>query len=80
MGDFYVNLNNMKKVYCTKDDSGHWYVIPYEMKKEFSELRDKIESMEYSEECQGFIDIFHQKFNQYATGGDLNNIQLYAEI
>lgn len=61
----------MKKVHAIKDDDGHWYVIPAEMIEEFHRLLDGGESTE---------DEFIEKFSDYMTGGDLNLVQLYAEI
>jgi hypothetical protein len=62
----------MKKVYATKDDDGHWYVIPFEMKDEFH----------YDLDGLGDDNIYEweDKYSQYMTGGDLNLVQLYAEI
>lgn len=58
------------KVTATQDNDGHWYVIPSHMSELFDELNED-ESKE---------DDFCDKFDMYATGGCLNNIQLYAEI
>jgi hypothetical protein len=65
-------------VYATKDDSGHWYVIPVNMKEEFDKLLEKSTSNKEGWETAEtqFIDTF----SQYMTGGDLNNAQLYAKI
>jgi hypothetical protein len=62
----------MKKVYATKDDDGHWYVIPFEMKDEFMSDLDGLSDDNIYE--------WEDKYSQYMTGGDLNLIQLYAEI
>lgn len=62
----------MKKVYAVTDQDGHWYVIPFEMKDDF-----------FKEEENGHIDeyeSFIEKYSDYRTGGDLNLIQLYADI
>lgn len=61
----------MKKVHATKDNDGHWYVIPVELVEEFDRLLEGGESTE---------DEFIDKFSDYMTGGDLNLVQLYAEI
>ncbi|NET30693.1 MAG: hypothetical protein F6K19_01650 [Cyanothece sp. SIO1E1] len=58
------------KVVATKDESGHWYVIPKELDEEFEELA-------FDEEKE---DEFIDKFSKYSTGGDLNLVQLYANI
>jgi hypothetical protein len=62
----------MKKVFAVQDESGHWYIIPFEFKDEF--FRD--EEMEK----EGDFSYFEDKYSRYMTGGDLNLIQLYAEI
>jgi hypothetical protein len=61
----------LKKVHATKDNDDHWYVIPVELIEEFDKLLDGGESTE---------DEFIEKFSDYMTGGDLNLVQLYAEI
>lgn len=63
----------LKRVYVTKDDDGHNYVIPYELKEDFEELKEKAYRDDDFEE-------FIEKFGQYATGGDINLIELYARI
>lgn len=62
----------MKAVKATQDESGHWYVIPNELYDEF--IQD--------EQNEDMIDNgwFDDKWGKYRTGGDLNLIQLYAEI
>lgn len=62
----------LKRVKAVQDDSCHWYVIPIDMAEEFSKDLEN-EAMADSGE-------FDDKYGQYGTGGDLNNIQLYAEI
>jgi hypothetical protein len=64
-------MSNLQKVRAIKDDSGHWYVIPMELTVEFHNLLNGGERTE---------DEFIEKFSKYMTGGDLNNIQLYAEL
>lgn len=65
---------NLKKVIVAKDNDGHWYVIPLELKGEFFTLLELSETNYHAED--NFID----KFGHYMTGGDLNLVQLYAEI
>lgn len=60
----------MRKVVAVQDDSSHWYVIP-------KELEDKFYYLSQDEDLEDDFDII---FNQYRTGGNLNNVQLYAEI
>lgn len=62
----------MKKVYVVQDQDSHWYVVPAELKDDFF----KDEENGATDEWQYFI----EKYSQYMTGGDLNNVQLYAEI
>jgi hypothetical protein len=64
-------MENLQKVKAIKDDDGHWYIIPSEMEVEFHNLLNGGEDKE---------DEFIEKFNRYRAGGDLNNVQLYAEI
>lgn len=65
----------LKKVAAVQDDSGHWYVIPADMKEEFHQLLEKVTDEDYDAQ-----DAFNEKFSGYRTGGDLNLVQLYAEI
>lgn len=64
-------MSNLKRVLALKDDSGHWYVIPAKMREEFFSLLEGGEKTE---------DDFIEKFSDYMTGGDLNLVELYAEI
>ena len=62
----------MEKVYAVQDQDCHWYVIPYELKDDF-----------FKDEENGHVDeyeSFNEKYSQYMTGGDLNLVQLYADI
>lgn len=68
-------MSNLQKVVAIQDDSSHWYVIPAEMRKEFRRL-EELASNDNDDALNEFI----EKFNKYRTGGDLNNIQLYAKI
>jgi hypothetical protein len=75
VGDYKENktvpeMNNLIQVYCTQDESGHWYVIPYYLKDEFNKLCCDDEKE----------DEFIALFSQYMTGGDLNLKPLYAEL
>ncbi len=62
----------LQPVFATKDDDGHWYVIPKDQMLLFCKLLDEGLNDEWEE--------FNERFGQYRTGGDLNLIQLYAEI
>ena len=59
-------------VKAVKDDSGHWYIIPNDLYDRF--IRDC--------EDQNMIDTgeFDDAYGQYRTGGDLNLVQLFAEL
>lgn len=62
----------LQKVKAVKDDCGHWYVIPEELFEQFR-WDDNNDEMSYS-------GLFDDKYGQYRTGGDLNLVQLFAEI
>lgn len=63
---------NLKKIKAIKDESGHWHVLPNELLEDFRK----------DEQDEDFVDSgkFDEKYGSYMTGGDLNLIQLYAEI
>jgi hypothetical protein len=67
----------IQKVRAVQDESSHWYVIPESLNSKFRELtefdNDEDTNFEYEKE-------FNEIFRKYRTGGDLNNIQLYADI
>lgn len=56
-------------VVAIKDGDGHWYVIPKELEELFRKMEEEGEADSY---CS-----FMGKFDEYKTGGDLNNIQLF---
>ena len=62
----------LKKVQAIQDESGHWYVLPNELLDDFRK----------DEQDEDFVDSgdFDKKYGEYMTGGDLNIIQLYADI
>ena len=65
----------LQKVVAVQCD-GDWYVIPAEMLSDFNELSELAQvSDNYDEQ-----DAFNMLYGHYATGGDLNNTQLYADI
>lgn len=66
----------MKKVKVVQDEASHWYVIPIELAHEFRRLSEKFRETEDYD----VLDEFIEKFQGFETGGDLNNVQLYAEI
>lgn len=63
----------LQKVVAIKDNDGHWFVIPSEHLQFF---RDSLHDAEKMDDYEAF----EESFSKYRTGGDLNNIQLYAEI
>jgi hypothetical protein len=65
-------LNKVVKVQALQDQSGHWYVIP-------DELADDFYNLDGSENDED-INIFTERYWKYVTGGDLNLVQLYADI
>jgi hypothetical protein len=60
------------KVKAVRDDSGHWYVIPDELYQNFLKDLDNEDMVDSGE--------FDEKYGKYMTGGDLNLVQLYANI
>ena len=62
----------IEKVKAVQDNDSHWYILPNYLLEEF-------ESDLLNEELQESGE-FGEKYEQYKTNGDLNNIQLYAEI
>lgn len=64
-------MPTLQKVIATQDNDGHWYVIPAGLIQDFHKLLEGGEDSENE---------FMDKFNDYLTGGDLNLIQLYAEL
>jgi len=63
----------MQKVKAVKDGDGHWFVIPADQITAFHQM---LESSELADDYEAFND----QFADYMTGGDLNLVQLYAEI
>ncbi len=65
-------MKKMQKVKAVKDQDGHWYVIPDSEMVPFYEMEENGEDDEWNS--------FNERFSEYRTGGDLNLVQLYAEI
>lgn len=63
---------SLQKVKAVQDDSGHWYVIPFELSDQFG---IDVEDTEMTDSGE-----FDEKYGEYMTGGDLNLVQLFAEI
>lgn len=68
--------STMQKVDAVSDDSGHWYIIPSESREDFRQVLAKAQQSDAWDAQHEF----ENKYGQYRTGGDLNNVQLYAEI
>jgi hypothetical protein len=67
----------MKAIRALEDGDGHWYLVPNELSSKFSELSNKID--EDGEDFFPALEEFEKLFNEFRTGGDLNNTQLYIE-
>jgi len=65
-------MAELQKVKAVRDNDGHWYVIPQSKINLFQKLLARND--EQAEEW------FINEFSEYMTGGDLNSIQLWAEI
>lgn len=63
---------NIIPVIARQDESSHWYLIPNELNKKFSQLHEEAINGSTSAEDE-FITIF----SKYMCGGDINNKQLY---
>ena len=62
----------LQKVKAVQDEDCHWYVIPDDKYDEFHEDNMNEDMCDSGE--------FDNKWGEYRTGGDLNNVQLWAEI
>ena len=65
-------MTELKKVKAVVDDSGHWYIIPNEL---FDSFYEEVVDEDF---CDSGA--FDEKYGEYRTGGDLNLVQLFAEI
>ena len=77
----------LKRVYITQDYLGNIYIIPYCDTDLFYQLNEEIKieidegtSEEYFNGLLDSITSFNINFNKYATGADINLIELYARI
>lgn len=78
-------MSNLIKVVAVQDDGSHWYIIPKDSQQEFHDLSNAVynayNNVDVKQEKLNEVEnAFNTKFSKYRTGGDLNNIQLYAEI
>ena len=64
--------NKLKPVMVIQDESSDWFVIPKDLYFEFRK----------DERNEDLVDSgqFDQKWGGYRTGGDINLVQLYAEV
>jgi hypothetical protein len=62
---------NLDPVQAVQDDSCHWYIIPNEMRKHFYNDLENQKLVDSGE--------FGEKYDDYRTNGDVNNIQLYIK-
>jgi hypothetical protein len=65
-------MENLQKVNAVQDESSHWYIIPNDLVDEFFEDNENEDLIDSGE--------FDRKWEQYMTGGDLNLVQLYADL
>ena len=70
------SLGDYIPVVATQNDEGDWFVIPEELTEEFSDMLEQLIADDYENDL---LYKFENKFNQYQTGGDLNNTQLYVK-
>jgi hypothetical protein len=62
-------------------EGSNWVIIPEDKYEEFNQCAANVSMAEmYSEKWYDLIDVFETKYGGYRTGGDINNVQLYAEI
>ena len=61
----------IEQVKAIKDESGHWYIIPNKLVKEFYKDESNEDMIDSGE--------FGNKWGGYMTGGGLNLVQLYAK-
>ena len=71
-------VTTLQKVRAMQDDSGHWYVFPDYLADEYKDSMNAMYETDF--ENYDLIQKFEEKFSKYRTGGDLNNVQLFAEI
>lgn len=66
-------MPSIQKVIALQDGDSHWYVIPADQLESFRVIEEECDKIDDYEK-------FEESFGKYRTGGDLNIIQLYAEI
>jgi hypothetical protein len=65
---------NLQRVIAVQDGDGHWYIIPEWMRNEFFML------LGLNEAGEDDFEEFNETFEKYFVGGDLNLVQLWADI
>lgn len=65
-------MKNINDFTIIQNNECDWYKIPNNLLKDFIELNDTINSIEYLDNPDAFEE-FECKFNQFRTGGDMNN-------
>lgn len=69
--DTYKN-SSLIRVKAMTDDCGHWYVLPIELCEDFNKDLTNEDLVDSGD--------FDNRYSKYQTGGDLNIIQLFADI
>jgi hypothetical protein len=62
----------MIRVAIVQDNDAHWFVIPAKDKEKFFVMLEEADIMD------NYLD-FIKTFGKHLTGGDINNVKLYAE-
>ena len=65
--------------YLRQDDDGHWYLIPEEMIKNFSNLEEQIENEEDWEKKDFLISLFIEAFDTYRLSGGYQDLRISME-
>lgn len=69
-------MTEPKYGYLRQDDSGHWYLIPEELRKDFRELLDTIETCDYPS-CENAEDKFIRDFDKYRLSGGYQDLRIF---
>lgn len=65
-------MDNLIRVKIANDGDGHWYVLPEYLYKDFNIDLEDTEMLDSGE--------FSAKYGKYATGGDINIVELFANV
>jgi hypothetical protein len=66
------NIHGLSEVKALQDHECHWYIVPNDLAFYFHEDTCNVDLIDSGE--------FDEKWGRYRTGGDLNLIQLWAEL